>query len=120
VEDSENYLLADFLNGTATTFLAVDHADPDLPKEESVFLSREGASGKTRFLCRGEVRPSWIHRRGSLAFQVNSSANLRSPNGKVRISQRSIDGHWRRKDAPGERTRRGMCECACRPARLGL
>jgi hypothetical protein len=48
VEDSETYLLADFLNGTSTTFLAVDHADPDLPNEESVFLGREGASGKTR------------------------------------------------------------------------
>jgi hypothetical protein len=39
VVDSETYLLADFLNGTSTTFLAVDHADPDLPKEESVFLN---------------------------------------------------------------------------------
>ena len=23
-----------------------------------------------------------------------------SPNGNVQISQRSVDGHWRRKDAP--------------------
>jgi len=38
VEDSETYLLADFLNGTSTTFLAVDHTDPDLPKVSNASL----------------------------------------------------------------------------------